>query len=513
MPRSNHRDRSVVATAFSRWAAGVVGALMLLAMPSVAMASSGGSHALPPVWAIIPFVVLLGMIATGPLFYHHFWEHHYPKVSVILGLVTIAFYALVMQDLAPIYHEFIEYVSFLALLSSLFVASGAILIDIDRKGTPLVNVLLLLVGAVLANFIGTTGASMLLIRPFMRINRGRLKAYHVIFFIFLVSNIGGGLTPIGDPPLFMGFLRGVPFFWVLGTVFHIWAFTIALVLAVFFVIDTIQAKKAGDQTEMTYTGEIKLTGSKGFIWLAVIIGAVFLDPNVIPGFPSLQEMWHVPFGIREIIMFAVAFLAYKTANKDALRGNDFNFEPIREVGFLFIGIFITMVPALQLIAYEAKAFADALTPGMFYFGTGGLSAVLDNTPTYINFFVAAMGKYGLDAGNVDHVRLFTSCPESAIYLEAISVAAVFFGALTYIGNGPNFMVKSISDQSGLQTPSFFGYLFKYALPILLPIFIIVWALFYRAPSIDDAAKHSGSCIQIEQAMNQQPASAGGHTQH
>lgn len=492
---------------YGKLAFGLIAALVLVMLPTAAHASSDASLALPSVWAVLPFIVLLGMIATGPLFYQHFWERHYPKVAVALGLMTVLYYIIIMGDFQPIYHELAEYISFIALLGSLFVASGGILIDIDRKGTPLVNVILLLFGSVLSNFIGTTGASMLLIRPFMRINRGRLKAYHVIFFIFLVSNIGGALTPIGDPPLFMGFLRGVPFFWVIRHVFHIWLLTMGLVLLIFFIVDTYFARKTADQPEIEYSGGIRLVGGTGFIWFAVIIGAVFLDPNVIAGFPSLQEMWHIPFGIREIIMFTVMILAYKTANKDALKGNDFNFEPIREVGFLFIGIFMTMVPALQLIAYEAQHYAAVLTPGLFYFGTGTLSAVLDNTPTYLNFFAASIGKYGLQADNVSHVRLFAACPETILYLEAISIASVFFGAMTYIGNGPNFMVKSISDQSGLQMPSFFGYLVKWAIPILLPIFILVWALFYRNPVDHGEALKIEPCFQIEQIMNAQGMSS------
>ncbi len=490
---------------------GVLALSAVLTTPAFALAAGGG-HELPSVWAVIPFIVLLGMIATGPLFYHHFWERNYPAVSIALGLVTIAYYAFALNDLVPIYHEFVEYVSFLALLGSLFVASGTILIDIDKEGTPIVNVIILFIGSVMANFIGTTGASMLLIRPFMRVNRGRVKAYHIIFFIFLVSNIGGGLTPIGDPPLFMGFLRGVPFFWVLGHVWHIWLLTVGLVLAVFYVFDVRDLKKSqglgGEIPE--YSGRIRLKGTKGIGWLVVILISVFLDPNVIAGFPSLQDMYHLPFGIRELIMFSVCFLAYYTADKEALAGNDFNFEPIKEVGFLFIGIFMTMVPALQLIAYEAKAMGDALTPGLMFFGTGALSGFLDNTPTYINFFAAALGKYSLDPNSVEHVRLFASCPETIKYLEAISMGAVFFGAMTYIGNGPNFMVKAISDQNGVKTPSFFGYMVKYAIPILIPIFILIWALFYNLPS-GDHDQIRVDCPEIHEIMQSSPGAHGsGH---
>ena len=448
---------------------------------ATAAEAAHGEHQLPPIWMVIPFIALLGMIATGPLFYHHFWEKYYPAVSIALGLLVVALYASGMGDLHDIYHEVVGYISFIALLASLFVASGAILIDIDKKGTPMVNVVLLLVGSVLANFIGTTGASMLLIRPFMRINRGRIKAYHVIFFIFLVSNIGGGLTPIGDPPLFMGFLYGVDFFWVVQHVWHIWLLCVALVLAVFFVIDTYNVKKSEGTVETTqYTGKIKITGGPNAIWLVVIIGSVFLDPNKVSWVPNLVHDYGIPLGIREMIMFAVCFLAYKTAKKEALKGNDFNFEPIKEVAYLFIGIFLTMVPALTLIASAAASpeYRDILTPGAFYYATGFLSAVLDNTPTYINFLTAALGKFGMDIKNVQDVVNFSHGSETTIYLMAISVGAVFFGAMTYIGNGPNFMVKAISDQNGVKCPSFFGYVFKYSLPILVPIFIVIWAVFF-----------------------------------
>lgn len=457
--------------------------LTVVATPSFAHASEGGGP-LPPAWAVLPFILLLGMIATGPLFYHHFWEKYYPHISIALGLLVAAFYVVVLGNFGSIYHSFVEYVSFIALLGSLFVASGAILIDIDKKGTPLLNVVFLFIGSVIANVIGTTGASMLMIRPFMRLNRGRIKAYHIIFFIFTVSNVGGALTPIGDPPLFMGFLRGIPFFWIITHIWYIWLVTLGLILAVFFTIDTINARKEA-ATSVEHSGTIQFTGVKSLVWLAIIIGSIFLDPNVIPGFPDLKH-YGIPLGIREFIMFGICYLAYKTADKKALEGNDFNFHPILEVAFLFVGIFLTMVPALELIAHEAKVYGDQLTPGLFYFGTGSLSAVLDNTPTYLNFLTAALGKYSMDATNPSHIRMFINCPETLKYVVAISAGAVFFGAMTYIGNGPNFMVKSISDQNGLKMPSFFGYVVKYAVPILLPIFILVWALFFIMPPGDYA---------------------------
>ncbi|MBM4174687.1 MAG: citrate transporter [Ignavibacteria bacterium] len=434
-------------------------------------ASSHAEKTLPSAFMVIPFVVLLLMIATGPLFYKHFWEHHYPKVAIFLGMITVTYYLVVLKDSHSLIHTLEEYLSFIALLTSLFVASGGILIKIDRKSTPFANVIFLLFGALISNLIGTTGASMLLIRPFLRMNRDRINTYHVVFFIFIVSNMGGGLTPIGDPPLFLGFLRGVDFFWVATHVWHIWLIGVLSILIVFYFIDKRNSGKGESVTE--YTGKIELRGAKNFIYLLIVIISVFLDPKVLSWVPSLHPL---PFGIREIIMFSVAFFSYKFANKEALKGNEFDFDPIKEVAFLFIGIFATMIPALQLIAYETKVYGAQLTADIFYWGTGILSAFLDNAPTYLNFLSAAMGKFGLNIDLYQDVHHFQE--QDPIYLMAISVAAVFFGAMTYIGNGPNFMVKSISERAGIEVPSFIGYLVKYAIPILIPIFTIIWLVFF-----------------------------------
>ena len=446
-----------------------------------------GEHhvALPPIWLVAPFILLLIMIATGPLFYPHLWEHHYPKIAMTLGTIVAVYYGFLMDHgVLSLLHTLEEYISFIALLTALFVASGGILIKFNAAGKPWVNALILLGGAVLSNFIGTTGASMLLIRPFMRLNEGRLKPFHIIFFIFVVSNIGGGLTPIGDPPLFLGFLKGVPFFWVITHVWHIWLVTTLAVVGVFVVFD--MRVKSGEK--INSSGKtLEIHGSKNFIYLGIVIISVFMDPAVITGFPSLQKMLHVPFGIREVIMFSVAFLAYKTGDKEALRGNEFNFEPIKEVAYLFVGIFATMIPALQLIGAYAKEHAAEFTVSRFYWMTGALSGVLDNAPTYLNFLAGAEGKFGMDIGSITDVQQFAAgCPSpipgdsnSVTYLMAISVAAVFFGAMTYIGNAPNFMVKNIAEQAGVDVPSFLGYVFKYSIPILLPIFFIVWWVFFN----------------------------------
>jgi len=296
-----------------------------------------------------------------------------------------------------------------------------------------------------------------------------------------VANVGGALTPIGDPPLFLGFLRGVPFFWTLEHVWFIWLPATALILAVFYMFDK-RNKDVGPDVDPDQP-KITLHGSKSFIWVAVIIASVFIDPNLFSWIPNLHKEFGVPLGIREIIMFTVAVLAYRTANKEALEKNEFNFEPIREVAWLFLGIFATMQPALQLISNFAQQNADSLSVGMFYWGTGALSGILDNAPTYLNFLAAAMGKFALDVNLPTDVFTFAGGvlqhgASSAITLEAISVAAVFFGALSYIGNAPNFMVKAIAEANGVETPSFMGYILRYSLPILLPIYFIIYLIFF-----------------------------------
>jgi len=429
---------------------------------------------LPELYMVIPFVTLLLMIATGPIFYPHFWENHYPKVAVGIGSAVVIYYLAVLNDHHSLLDSLAEYLSFIALLGSLFIASGGILLRVDRKATPMVNVLFLLFGAVIANVIGTTGASMLLIRPFLIMNKDRIRAYHIIFFIFLVSNIGGALTPIGDPPLFLGFLRGVPFLWVIENVWFIWILPIIIILVIFYIFDFANKSGGSIKGDKEYSGMIKFSGYRNVFYLCVIIIAVFLDPAVISWVPSLHPL---PFGIWEIIMFSVMFISYKRADQRILRLNEFDFEPIKEVAYLFIGIFIAMIPALQLIAFNAQIYAEKLNAGVFYWATGSLSGFLDNAPTYLNFLSAALGKEGLDVNNKADVLQFVSI--DVIYLRAISVAAVFFGALTYIGNGPNFMVKSISERAGIKMPSFFTYIIKFSVPILIPIFILIWAIFFR----------------------------------
>ena len=423
------------------------------------------------------------MIATGPLFYEHFWHKNYPIVAVALAALVVSYYLFVIHNQHGPVHALAEYMQFIALLSSLFIASGGILIKVDKKATPLVNSTILVLGAVISNLIGTTGASMLLIRPYIRLNKDRVRAYHIVFFIFLVSNIGGSLTPIGDPPLFLGFLRGIPFFWTMVHNVEEWILATLVLTAIFFIIDKRNQQKAEPEDhEETYSNKISLVGKRNFIWLGVVIAAVFIDPNKFDWVPGITYDGQQFSFVRELIMFAVAFLSYRFANREALGGNEFSFEPIREVAFIFIGIFGTMMPALELVGNFAKseAGAELITHNTLFWGTGLLSGFLDNAPTYLNFLAAAMASLGADVGTPAEVVAFANgdYQESILDLTAISVAAVFFGAMTYIGNGPNFMVKSIAEQIGIKMPSFFGYIIRFSVPFLLPVLIVIWVLFF-----------------------------------
>ncbi len=405
-----------------------------------------------PLWTATPFVLMLLSIAIIPLISHHWWEKNYPFVALSLGALGLVLYLAMFKDYETVWHTALEYFSFISLIGSLFVVTGGILIRIEGVATPWLNVLVLFLGAVISNFIGTTGASMLLIRPFLRLNKARLKPYLVVFFIFLVSNIGGALTPIGDPPLFLGYLKGIPFFWLLEHVWFIWLFTIALVLAVFLLFD-FRNRKGLDEPAFAGKLGVILLGKRNFLFLAMIILVVFL-----------------PTPWRELIMIGAAIASYFLTPHSIHQDHDFNFEPIREVAILFLGIFATMIPALQYLETHAQSFG-LNTPGQFFWLTGSLSAFLDNAPTYLTFLSTAMGGLGVDVHG-----LLVQTPKDVV---GLSLGAVFFGAMTYIGNGPNFMVKCISERAGVKNPTFLGYIIRYSVPILVPIFILVWFLFLR----------------------------------
>lgn len=434
-------------------------------------------HALPPIWLVVPFVVLLLSIATGPVLFSHFWHAHYKLISVLLALFVGSYYLFVKEEWFIVLETLAEYISFISLLASLFIASGGIYIFADVESNAVNNIKFLIIGALLTNLIGTTGASVLLIRPFMRINRYRLKPYHIVFFIFFISNLGGLLTPIGDPPLFMGYLKGVPFFWTMKHLWMEWLLAMAFLSAVFYYFEKKNTLLDEVDTSSHYTNKIKIDGKRNFVWLGLIILTVFIDPNTIDGLPYIDIHGKKVSYIREILQLIISFSCYKFASKKALNNNSFDFEPIKEVGFLFVGIFLTMIPALQLLSSLGSNSSFTLSEGMVYWASGIFSSMLDNAPTYINFFTLSATIFGVDIQSTDSVRSFL-LTDNAIYIMAVSVGSVFFGALTYIGNGPNFMVKAIAEQTGVKMPGFFQYIIRYSLPILLPLLTIVYLIFY-----------------------------------
>ncbi|MFZ5805625.1 MAG: sodium:proton antiporter [Verrucomicrobiota bacterium] len=435
-------------------------------MPEICWIASGG-HMSPHPLMILPFVALLLAIALMPFIHKHWWEHHYPKVAVGLGAITVLYYLLVLQNPVRLFHVGQEYVSFIALIGSLFVVAGGIHIRVKGESTPLINCIYLAVGAVLANIIGTTGASMLLIRPWIRSNKYRITTFHIVFFIFIVSNVGGCLTPIGDPPLFLGYLKKIPFLWTLEHLWEAWLIATVLLIGIFYVFDSRNFKRAPKPIVEKETSQEtwKIEGWHNFIFVAVIIGAVFME-----------SPW------REIVMLIASIASYKSTHRDVHNANDFNFTPIKEVAWLFLGIFATMVAALDYLELHSLEMGIN-TPMKFYWITGSLSAVLDNAPTYLTFLTTSVSLHAdpvsgahLSVDNAKDIAYYLSA--HPLELIAISLGAVFFGSMTYIGNGPNFMVKSIADQAKIHTPSFFGYVFKYSLPILIPVFLLISILYF-----------------------------------
>jgi Na+/H+ antiporter NhaD/arsenite permease-like protein len=428
-----------------------------------------------PLWLLLPFGVLLLLIATMPLTpprVKHLWDHYYPHIAVGLAAIVAAYYLwIVPEGTHTVLHTAHEYFSFIALIGSLFVIAGGIHIKVKGEATPWVNVVFLLVGAVAANLIGTTGASMVLIRPWIRMNKIRISAYHVVFFIFVVSNVGGALTPIGDPPLFLGYLRGVPFFWLFDHVVLQWVVTLALILGAFYVYDRRSFKHMPAPLQRTVATEHetwRFDGIGNVFFLLVVIGAVFLPDR---------------FFAREIVMLGAAVASYRLTAKTVHDENAFSFGPIKEVALLFVGIFGTMMPALGYLTEHGQEFGFT-HPAQYYFASGALSSVLDNAPTYVNFLQlaqttataanpAAFAGFAPDDVASVHVLLGLR----PLFVVAVSLGSVFFGAMTYIGNGPNFMVKSIAHDAGVHCPTFFGYILRYSLPILLPILALSGWLF------------------------------------
>ncbi len=448
-----------------------------------------------PLISCLPFAGMLLSIALWPLAAPRFWHHHFGKISVFWALcMAIPFIVLYRATaLNEIIHILIaDYVPFIILLWSLYTVSGGILLRGTLRGTPIINVAMLVIGTILASWMGTTGAAMLMIRPFLRANKHRKnRTFMVVFFIFLVANIGGSLTPLGDPPLFLGFLHGVNFFWTLQISPHMLCAAV-LLLIVYFGLDTYfyrkeTAAQVADRTP-TPTGTpdervpIALEGVHNFIFLAGIVGAVLFSGMVDWGqLNTLGVHRGVQDWIRDVLLVVMGGLSLLTTSATIRQDNEFTWFPIQEVAYLFVGIFITMVPCLMILkAGSQGALAFIVTkvnePAHYFWVTGILSSFLDNAPTYLTFFNTALGSFFAGMSEAQAVPLLMT--QKAIYLKAISTGAVFFGACSYIGNAPNFMVRAIAEEAGTPMPSFFGYVLKYSLAFLIPIFVVITWIFF-----------------------------------
>ena len=460
----------------------------LLALPLTANASGFNAAELSLVWGL-PFALILLSIATGPLLFAHTWHHHFGKITAGWTLLFLIPFTLVFgfgESVHLIAHAMVgEYIPFILLLLALYTISGGILVWGNLHGSPKLNTALLAIGTLLAPIMGTTGAAMLMIRPLLKANDNRKHNVHVvIFFIFLVANIGGGLTPLGDPPLFLGFLKGVDFLW---TVEHMLApvlISTVVLLTIFYIIDSRYFAKEGeflprDPSPDSEEG-IKLFGKWNFVLLLCVIGSVLLSgmwKPQHPGFDILGTNYPLPNLVRDTILLVLTVVSLIITPKPVRAGNEFNFDPIAEVAKLFAGIFITISPVLAMLqAGEKGAFAGIISlvhdsagqpiNTMYFWMSGMLSAFLDNAPTYLVFFNMAGGDpHELMRGDLFHTLL------------AVSMGSVFMGALSYIGNAPNFMVKAIAEQRKVPMPSFFGYM-AWSFGILIPLFLLHTLIFF-----------------------------------
>ena len=451
------------------------------------LASTTLASTAPPMWSALPFTVYLLIIAVVPLFFGHFWEKNRNKLIVaLLACIPAAAYLLSSHGGHLLLDSLKEYVAFIVLLGALFIISGGVYLKGSLAGTPIINTLFLALGAVLASFIGTTGASMLLVRPLLRANEKRIRKTHiVIFFIFIVSNGGGMLTPLGDPPLFLGFLRGVPFLWTLQ-LWAPWALVNGLLLVIFNFLDQAvfnkeEKERPGSQLEevQQVAEPLRILGGLNFLWL---LGVIAINSGV--GYFGKKNAWGDDLQKLLLVggMAAMAGLSMATTSKEIRKSNKFSWGPIVEVAVIFIGIFVTMVPATLLLEELGKSGAIRMTQAwQFFWGSGALSSVLDNAPTYVTFASLACGVVGgqagqtIDPSSLDQLLLY---PQGVLFLKAVSCGSVFMGANTYIGNGPNFMVKAIAEENQVKMPGFFGYM-AWSLGILIPLFVVVTLLFFR----------------------------------
>lgn len=434
-----------------------------------------------PFWILLPFVAMLLCIAIAPLVAEEKWEKNLNKFAVSMVLGSVVAIWMVANNNAEnefthkLVHQMVfDYIPFILLLTALFVVTGGIHVKGDIQATPKVNTLILAIGFVLASLMGTTGAAMLLIRPLLATNSQRKYTTHtVLFFIALVANTGGLLTPLGDPPLFLLYLRGAEFTWFFSLL-PIWAFVGISLLAIYYLLDTYYYTKHEALEHLMHDAReqepIRIDGNINFLWLAGVVASVmFINSGYIPAMGEEHAPIYIKL-LREIVLVAIIFLSLYTTKKQVREANHYSWAPIIEVAVLFVGIFATMTPAL--IYLNANAADLGLTkPWQFYYSAGTLSSFLDNAPTAVAFHSVATG-----LPMTEGVPMVAGVQE--VLLKAIATASVFFGAMTYIGNGPNFMVKAIAEESGLRMPSFFGYMFKFSLVVLLPLYIIVQLIFF-----------------------------------
>ncbi len=476
---------------------GILICLTMLVPETAAAADSGPEIGkFLPLWSVLPFVGMLLSIALCPILTPRFWHHHYGKVAAFWALCfAVPFYyyfpAIAVNEILRIF--LVDYVPFIILLWGLFTIAGGIVISGSFSGTPLVNTGLLFIATMLASWVGTTGASMIMIRPVLRANKTRQNKTHVIcFFIFLVANIGGCLTPLGDPPLFLGFLHQVPFFWVTKALLPHLLFTTAVLLTIFFILDSFYFLRENKpeiihELEREKKSFFILEGAYNLLLLAGVVGMVVTSGCWEAGTCTVRGVglqWQNL--TRDVVIIILGILSLLITPKKLRAANDFNWSPMIEVGKLFAGIFITIIPVLAILKTGlagplAGLVALIKEPLHYYWVSGFLSSFLDNAPTYLTFFEMALGRLGLTEAMVPSALAAgtaTANPALISFLKAISCGAVFMGANTYIGNAPNFMVYSIAKEFGVKMPTFFGYMFKYSIPILIPVFIVVGLIFF-----------------------------------
>ncbi len=457
-----------------------------MAPEDVARVAGEAAKHVTPTWTVVPFVSYLLLIATLPLFFGRLWESNRNKLilALLAGAPVVAYLVGVRAGGPGMLAETgLDYLSFMVLLGALFAISGGICLRGSLAGTPLVNTALMAVGSLLGSVIGTTGASALLIRPLLRANEHRRRAAHlVVFFIFIVANGAGLLTPLGDPPLFLGFLRGVPFTWTFRLL-PIWALENGVLLVLFAVFDVVSSRLDARRRRTAGTPlrpmpphePLRLEGRINLLWLLGIVAVVFVmgtyGGRLFPD-PHLRSI------VQLLGMLAFAALSWRTTPHTVREGNRFSWGPMIEVAAVFVGVFLTMIPALSFLE-ERGASLGVTQPSQFFWASGALSAVLDNAPTYLTFASLAVGVADGGAGilSASRLDLLAMHPTGQHLLTAVSAGAVMMGAVTYIGNGPNFMVKAIAEQHHVRTPSFFGYI-VWSVLILLPLFGVISHLFF-----------------------------------